>query len=64
MGGLANRLRSHGFPSPGTSARSLAVALTLQPLRKSASCAAVYEEVHTSPTDTWARESPAMTLWA
>ena len=40
------------------------VSLVLKPLCQPASCAAVHEEVHFYPTDTWARESPAMTAWA
>ena len=40
------------------------VSLALKPLCQPASCAAVHEEVHFYPTDTCARESPAMTAWA
>ena len=40
------------------------VSLALKPLCQFASCAAVHEEVHFYPTDTCARESPAMTAWA
>ena len=40
------------------------VSLFLKPLCQPASCAAVHEEVHFYPTDTCARESPAMTAWA
>ena len=40
------------------------VSLFLKPLCQPASCAAVHEEVHFYPTDTCAKESPAMTAWA
>ena len=36
------------------------VSLALKPLCQPASCAAVHEEVHFYPTDTCARESPAI----
>ena len=40
------------------------VSLALKPLCQPASCAAVHKEVHFYPTDTCARESPAITAWA
>ena len=54
--------------SPGSGPSSLAsrasCPCSLKPLCQPASCAAVHEEVHSYPTDTCARESPAMTAWA
>ena len=40
------------------------VSLALKSLCQSTSCAAVHEEIHFYPTDTCARESPAITAWA